>query len=550
MFIGGANALQIERNVIDDSAQSGILFTSVAATPTFFQNVSATLLGNDITDNGGTGTGAGVRVLDDAFVAGPGDELEIHANRIFGNALGNTAPGNFGGGIRNEENGGTVDIDAINNWFGCNEGPQLPAGTTDCDDVVGGSVDAVPYLTFQVTSDPASDTVPNGSSEITGSYLTNSDGDVNPNVAPLLTNVSDVFPRVPVRFSQTDGPGSLVSGFPPTPDDPQTISTSGGESSVTLESDDPGLAEVEGRSDEDHFGVENQETDEASVLFSTVPGPPDSDSDGVPNAADNCDNTQNPSQANLDGDSQGDACDADIDNDGVNNAADGCDTQAANTADGCPAAAVQPQPQPSNVINGTAGNDTINGTSASETINCGDGDDVVNGGGGNDVINCGAGNDQVNGNEGNDRINGGSGNDRLSGNEGNDRVVAGSGNDRANGNSGRDRVGGQSGNDRVGGQSGNDRVNGENGNDRVSGGANNDAVSGGNGRDRVNGDSGRDRVSGGSSGDRCSGGSGNDRVSGNSGNDRLSGNSGNDRLRGGSGRDRLNGGSGNNTLIQ
>jgi hypothetical protein len=43
----------------------------------------------------------------------------------------------------------------------------------------------------------------------------------------------------------------------------------------------------------------------------------DADVDGVPDFSDNCPNTSNPTQANTDGDSQGDACDSDDDNDGL-----------------------------------------------------------------------------------------------------------------------------------------------------------------------------------------------------------------------------------------
>ena len=51
---------------------------------------------------------------------------------------------------------------------------------------------------------------------------------------------------------------------------------------------------------------------------------PDSDSDGVPDPADNCPTVANANQSNLDGDAYGDACDGDIDGDGVGNDADGC----------------------------------------------------------------------------------------------------------------------------------------------------------------------------------------------------------------------------------
>ncbi|HUR40810.1 MAG TPA: thrombospondin type 3 repeat-containing protein, partial [Verrucomicrobiae bacterium] len=50
--------------------------------------------------------------------------------------------------------------------------------------------------------------------------------------------------------------------------------------------------------------------------------PLDSDNDGVADASDNCLMVANPDQANLDGDANGDACDADIDGDGVANGDD------------------------------------------------------------------------------------------------------------------------------------------------------------------------------------------------------------------------------------
>ena len=47
----------------------------------------------------------------------------------------------------------------------------------------------------------------------------------------------------------------------------------------------------------------------------------DQDGDGVLDITDNCISVQNPNQGNMDGDTQGDACDGDIDGDGVGNVA-------------------------------------------------------------------------------------------------------------------------------------------------------------------------------------------------------------------------------------
>ena len=50
----------------------------------------------------------------------------------------------------------------------------------------------------------------------------------------------------------------------------------------------------------------------------------DTDGDGVPDDQDNCPDTPNADQADLDGDGAGDACDVDDDNDGVPDSADNC----------------------------------------------------------------------------------------------------------------------------------------------------------------------------------------------------------------------------------
>ena len=60
---------------------------------------------------------------------------------------------------------------------------------------------------------------------------------------------------------------------------------------------------------------------------------PDADADGINDVNDNCPNTANPSQSNIDNDAQGDACDADDDNDSVLDINDSFPTDASLAAD-------------------------------------------------------------------------------------------------------------------------------------------------------------------------------------------------------------------------
>jgi hypothetical protein len=72
--------------------------------------------------------------------------------------------------------------------------------------------------------------------------------------------------------------------------------------------------------------------DEKRILLNV--GLPDRDVDGLANGSDNCPDAVNPDQGNLDGDAQGDACDADADGDGLDaatEAARGTDPRRADT---------------------------------------------------------------------------------------------------------------------------------------------------------------------------------------------------------------------------
>lgn len=71
----------------------------------------------------------------------------------------------------------------------------------------------------------------------------------------------------------------------------------------------------------DNDGASSTNTAQVTIVVDEVP---DADEDGVPDATDNCPNTPNADQADLDGDTIGDVCDDDADGDGFDNTVD-CD---------------------------------------------------------------------------------------------------------------------------------------------------------------------------------------------------------------------------------
>lgn len=123
------------------------------------------------------------------------------------------------------------------------------------------------------------------------------------------------------------------------------------------------------------------------------------------------------------------------------------------------------EPEVSDIIEGTAGNDSLPGTSRSDRILGHAGNDKLFGQGGHDVLNGG---------EGSDQLFGGTGNDQLYGGEGNDDIYGGTGNDQVEGGAGNDKLRGGDGNDVISGGAGNDRLVGGNGADLLSGGAGKD----------------------------------------------------------------------------
>jgi|GEM_PF-5319311 len=96
--------------------------------------------------------------------------------------------------------------------------------------------------------------------------------------------------------------------------------------------DGNGVADVAGGAS-DIFTAQNPSPDGGYVqlwyhAFEAIDADDDPDNDGVGAATDNCANAANTNQADMDGDGEGDACDADIDGDGLENTADNCPNHA------------------------------------------------------------------------------------------------------------------------------------------------------------------------------------------------------------------------------
>lgn len=322
----------------------------------------------------------------------------------------------------------------------------------------------------------------------------------------------------------------------------------------------------------------------------------DTDADGLPDLQDNCFTVPNVSQADLDHDSLGDACDPDDDGDGARDGADNCagianhdqldsdgdrignacdpdddNDRVLDPQDPCPLLATP------NVIRGTERNDYLRGTPGGDLILGLGGNDIIDGRGGNDCLVGGRGSDHILGGQGNDILSGGEDNDRVDGQEGDDSLTGDDGHDGLYGGKGKDHLAGGRGNDELHGDEGRDLLDrdwyddyddeGHHDESQVSdardqlghgaGATENDTLEGGDGEDRLFGEDGEDFLAGGNGDDslfgmdgvdELIGGSGNDWVSGGAGNDFASGNNGNDRVSGGPGADVLDGGIGSDVI--
>jgi hypothetical protein len=130
-------------------------------------------------------------------------DMQVHYNRFVGNISFSSA---LSSGLHFVESAG--DVNAENNWWGCNTNPVSAGSTAPCDqaggDVPGlGSLDASPWIQLKTTASPSTIcNTPAGlgnTSNVTTSFLSNSDGGVL-----TLANISRLI-GLPVTWTSTLG---------------------------------------------------------------------------------------------------------------------------------------------------------------------------------------------------------------------------------------------------------------------------------------------------------------------------------------------------------
>jgi hypothetical protein len=200
--LAGFGATTVTSNTIGGGPDSssrldGVLVASYHADPAD-DAASATITANTI-----TGTNAGVEVAQGDTSGAPTPSAIITNNAISGNTQG-------------IENNVDTPVDAVDNWFGCNAGPDTP-NSIGCDTVTSASTttpaaDAMavtysPFLVLTLTALPST-IAPGASATMLASIRQNSAGSSFP---------SGAFPSdLPVTFSMTsgslDGSQTLVNG--------------------------------------------------------------------------------------------------------------------------------------------------------------------------------------------------------------------------------------------------------------------------------------------------------------------------------------------------
>jgi hypothetical protein len=157
-FFGNVNGAEVSGNTVEDAGFAAVRIRDCPPSDCGVDigaNSNIGVLGNTL-----TGGDAAINVADGGYAG----ELNAHFNRIAGNAT----------GIVLDDAG--ESIDAENNWWGCNEGPDEPG----CNGITGtapASVDADPWLILSIRSSKGKVRARRTAS-VTADLLTNSDGEV------------------------------------------------------------------------------------------------------------------------------------------------------------------------------------------------------------------------------------------------------------------------------------------------------------------------------------------------------------------------------------
>src|SRR5215208_3383223 len=173
VYLEASKGIDIVGNTIKNGVGwSAVRLNTASFFPDAIPNQDVSVVGNDLADNVNDGPfdGYGIRVSNGAHLG----VLEAHFNRIVGNSV----------GVRNEDTDAGDRIDAQNNWWGCNEGPN----TADCDSTeeavanppgpVGDAiVNSDPWLVLDVSSQKNPLGLNGETSKISAGLRQNSDGD-------------------------------------------------------------------------------------------------------------------------------------------------------------------------------------------------------------------------------------------------------------------------------------------------------------------------------------------------------------------------------------
>jgi Ca2+-binding RTX toxin-like protein len=346
----------------DGSTSAGFLVTTFWGAGT-----DATFAGNTIVNNT-----AGIHVGFDEFDA---STATASGNRLVGNDDGVVTT--------------SANVDAQDNWWGCNSGP----GNAGCDSVDsrdGGVIDTDPRIVLGAGADPASIETGGQTSQITADVSRNSAGNpvsagaLNGLAVGFATNLGSVSPASP----QVAG-GTAVSTL--------TSGAAAGTANVTAT-------------------LDNQTANTPVTITEPPPPPPPPPADPG---------------TGTDGDDDIGGTDGDDVIDGLGGDDDLFGGEG------------------NDLVDGGAGNDVLDGGTGDDEVLGGEGDDEVSGGTGDDEVLGGQGNDDVNGGEGGDEVRGGTGDDDVSGGKGDDDVKGGQGNDDISGGPGEDGIGGGSGDDSI-----------------------------------------------------------------------------------------------------